>query len=384
MKTTNNKHIINDKLQGVDIPDMDASWQKMEQTLAPVGPVQSGWSAFIAKYKLYLNLFIVATTIGFIGLYVKSKTHTSSSIQFQDTGLFTKQNVNYFTFQTTVDHTDDLPLPVAPVKEKSVPTWVNMNPELRTAISTPFEIIDTLEEIGLPEAIYGQEDTIQDTTVDVETVKVIMPINYITPPISYIHNQVGIKIQSGILPNYSSQNALRNTGFAFYVRRFINARSAIHVELGYNPIAISPTSYVERYNVFNNFNYTQTDSAVVKSLKYITIPINWHYQLRPDFSLTVGPQISFLTGLSGDVTRKMRYPTAPETDQLTENTSISNRGGFTNFDFGLNLEINLHVERFEVGFRVQQGLVDYSKDNLSTQTHRNSALQIKAACLLSR
>jgi hypothetical protein len=296
-------------------------------------------------------------------------------------------NVNYLTFQTVVDHTNDLPLPSLPAGNLGG----NFAPQITETLYMGNVHFDQNEEsettltFDLPTETTEDKDSTKNlTTIGLEIIKPFTLADHYDRPVVYIHNQVGVKVQLGILPNYSTQNALRNAGISLFVRRFVNTRSAIHVELGYNPISISPTTYVEQYNVFNNLNYTQTDSSVVKRLNYVTIPINWHYQLRPNFSLTVGPQISFLTGLSGDMTRKMRYPTAPETDQLTENTSIQNRGGFNNYDIGLNLEFDYHVNRFEIGFRVQQGLVDYSTDDLSTQTHRNSALQIKAACLLSK
>ena len=105
MKTTNNKHIINDKLQGVDLPDMDASWQKMEQTIEAGGAVQGGWSAFIAKYKIYLNLFVAITTIGLVGLLVKSKT-LKSGLNKQETPSYTGEtayDLNYMTFEVDLN-----------------------------------------------------------------------------------------------------------------------------------------------------------------------------------------------------------------------------------------------------------------------------------------
>ena len=136
--------------------------------------------------------------------------------------------------------------------------------------------------------------------------------------------------------------------------------------------------------LFNNNNFTQTDSAVVRRLKYVTIPINWYYQLNRSLSVTVGPQISFLTGMSGDLTRKLSYPTAPESNSEVQNITITNRGGFQTKDIGINVAISFHTGRFELGAQVQQSFGDYTNETLSKQTHRFKTLQLKAACLLSK
>jgi hypothetical protein len=379
MKTTNKEHIIKEKLQGVDLPDMDASWGKMEQSMKAAMPVQSGWSYFLAKYKIYLNLFITIVTIGVIALYVKSKI---TGQQTAATDVFaTTQNydVSYLSFETTVDHNNDLPLPTGP-NTQHIATTTNLD----YVVSQ----MPVLEKIIVPEITLRKGVTLYPAIIDTlpdpdYTDAYLMTMHDEIPKLKFIKNQVGVKMQIGVLPDVSASNILQNTGFSLFARRYINARTAIHLELGYNPIAIRPMTYVERYNVFNNFNYTQTDSAQVKTLNYVTIPLNIYYQLTPEFSCNFGPQVSFLTSMSGELTKKFNYPTAPETASVTEKAKIENRGGFNKQDVGLNLELNWHRERLELGFRFQQSLGDYSADQLSTQKHPFSKLQIKAGWLIN-
>jgi hypothetical protein len=390
MKTTNNKHIINDKLQGVDLPDMDASWQKMEQTIEASGAVQSGWSAFVVKYKIYLNLFIAATTIGVVGLLVKSNT-LSTRMELEAVPSYTGNTpyqLNYLSFTAEIDHEDDLPIPFGPMQKEI--TYTGFNPSIDQTTKPIGE--PTGSDSALSEVVSSMDESTEDTSsvpeaevaIENTIIDAIEIYQYPHKPLVYIHNQVGIKIQSGILPDISVRNAIQNTGFGVYARRFVSPKSAIHVEVGYNPIAIRPISYVEKYSVFNNVNYTQTDSAVVNRLKYVTIPINWYYQLNKSLSVTAGPQISFLTGISGDLTRKLSYPTGPESNSDVPNISIANRGGFKTKDIGINVAISFHTGRFELGAQVQQSFGDYTSETLSKQTHRFKTLQLKAACLLSK
>ena len=103
----------------------------------------------------------------------------------------------------------------------------------------------------------------------------------------------------------------------------------------------------------------------------------------PNVSISGGPQVSFLTGLSGELTRKYDYPNAPETAMVTEKTSISNRGGFNKTDFGINLEFTVHTGRLETGVRLQQGFGDYSTNKLSRQKHSISTAQLKVSWILN-
>ncbi len=389
MKTTNNKHIIKDKLEGVDLPDMDTSWQKMEQTIEAGGITQGGWSAFLVKYKIYLNLFVAVTTIGVVGMLVKSKTLTSK-IEQDSTASYagnSSYDLNYLAFNVTdINHEDDLPIPSRPAQKNRIleDVFVPINQATKPFDETKDEQA-SFNKVNLPIEESNEDSITQDEPVTGETIIEGTEIHRYEPePIVYVHNQVGIKIQSGILPDISVRNAIQNTGFAVYARRFISAKSALHVELGYNPIAIRPITYVEKYDVFNNNNFTQTDSAVVRRLKYVTIPINWYYQLNRSLSVTVGPQISFLTGMSGDLTRKLSYPTAPESNSEVQNITITNRGGFQTKDIGINVAISFHTGRFELGAQVQQSFGDYTNETLSKQTHRFKTLQLKAACLLSK
>ena len=247
--------------------------------------------------------------------------------------------------------------------------------------------VDTsAENSNLPPTPQTVEDSIPEE--EVMTVTTIGDLSHLkqhfTKPKVYVHNQVGFKLQSGLLPDVSLQNAMQSTGFAVFARRFVTPKSAVHLEIGYNPIIIRPITYVEKYDVFKNVNYTQTDSAVVTRLKYVTIPINWYYQIRPSLSFTIGPQISFLTGVSGDLTRKLSYPTAPESESEIKNISVKNRGGFNARDIGLNLGFSGHKGRYEFGFQIQTSFGDYTNETLSVQKHRFSTLQLKAACLLSK
>lgn len=379
MKTTNKEHIIKEKLQGVDLPDMDTSWQKMEQSIEAVVPVQGGWSAFLAKYKIYLNLFIVAITIGAIGLYVKSKTHSTPEV-LNSIESVPMSHTSYLTFNTVIDHNNDLPVPSSPRVAKTI--YVPVTPP------KPIEKIDTLanDNIIIEEIIEKPAQPIVqyfDTIVENIQIDDVELHRTLEPQFHYVHNQVGAKLQFGVLPSINGQGILQTTGFALYGRRFFTDRAAIHVELGYNPIAIRPITYVEKYNVFNNFNYSQTDIATVTGLRYVTIPVNLYIQLSPKISINAGPQISFLTGLSGDLTRKFNYPTAPETASVTENRSIDNKGGFNKTDIGFNIEFTVHKGRIETGLRLQQSFGDYTSNQLSRQKHSFNTLQLKLSWLLN-
>ncbi|MFT5723777.1 MAG: hypothetical protein ACI9JN_000894 [Bacteroidia bacterium] len=389
MKTTNNHHIIKEKLQGVDLPDMGKSWAKMEQAMETTPPVHGGWSYFIGKYKLYLNLFIATLTIGVVGLYVKSKTNPQGPVYLNSIEQQSGIHSNYLHVVSDIDHTDDLPTPTKPFEptilmvnmpehsKHVLPSRTKTKPVAQTSPVLDNSANNLVEEPEPDEMSYPDVTVMQaiDDYFD------LTPYQHI--PVRYVKNQVGFKIQTGTFLGYSPGSVFRNTGAAIFARRFVNTRSALHVELGYNPVLIRPITYVEGYNVFNNFNYTQKDSAEIKALKYVTIPVNLYVQLSPDISINAGPQISFLTGLSGDVTSSFNYPGAPESGRVEENTRISNRGGFASTDIGLNIEVNMHFRRFEVGFRMQQSLGDYSTNQLSTQKHRFSTLQFKLGCLLN-
>ncbi len=380
MKTTNKEHIIKDKLERVDLPDMNASWQKMEQSIEAAVPVQGGWSAFLAKYKIYLNLFVAGITIGVVGLYVKSKTHTSNNV-YTPTEVAPVHQTTYLSFNTQIDHNNDLPVPASPVIKG---TEIETNSETLPAIQErEVAVLDTIKPAPKVEKPTKPVVNYLDTTDDELDFEQVDLRRDIERQFHYVRNQVGIKIQTGVFPNNSGQGVMQTTGFGLFGRRFITDRTAIHVELGYNPIAIRPITYVENYNVFNNFNYTQTDSAIVTGLKYVTIPVNLYAQLMPNVSISGGPQVSFLTGLSGELTRKYDYPNAPETAMVTEKTSISNRGGFNKTDFGINLEFTVHTGRLETGVRLQQGFGDYSTNKLSRQKHSISTAQLKVSWILN-
>lgn len=384
MKTTNKEHIIKEKLQGVDLPDMDTSWQKMEQSLDAGIAAQTGWSAFLAKYKLYLNIFIAAVVISAVGLYVKSTTKQfiNDANELVSNNTTHVSQTNYLTLDMHIDHDNDLPVPSLPAMPVSAAPARAIHPPRIVNDTLPASTEKT-EDNNLPptEVVVHYLDTMPEIVriVDGDDLR-----RHRVPEVQYVRNQVGLKLQVGVLPNVNGQGIVQTAGVGLFARRFITDRTAVQLEIGYNPIAIRPMTYVERYNVFNNFNYTQTDSAQVTGLKYVTIPLNVYYQLTPELSINIGPQISFLTGLSGDITRKFQYPTAPESALTTENSAIDNRGGFNKTDIGLNAELDWRIRnRFIVGFRVQQGLSDYSHETLSPRKHVFNTIQFKASWTLN-
>lgn len=403
MKTTNHKHIIKEKLEGVDLPDMDKAWTKMESQLDVVGnPVVHGISQFVGKYKIYLNIFIAALTIGAIGLYVKSKTYDQTTTARNNTGE-TKQGLTFeFAKMNTTDaslvhnaheYLAEVPekvisenTPVKPLKNWNHKTSTKNKVKAEPVSIDNDEVVVLDEDLNLPPT----EDSVVQEEQDTVPVVIVDALaagrdNWFEEPKITIQNKVGVKLQTSLVPEFSLGNSIRNTGVSVFTRHYLTRATAIQLELGYNPVAIRPLTYKETYTIFNNFNYSQTDSSTVTSLQYVSIPLNLYHHLSENISVSFGPQVSFLTGLKGNNTQILTYPGATEEPQTSENIQIKNRGGFKPTDFGLNAEFNVAFKkRFEAGMRFQVGFSDYTTtkiDNKYTQTY---ALQLKLACILNK
>ncbi len=392
MKTTNTKHIVNEKLQGVDLPDMQSSWDQMDKMIDSQAPVTTGFSAFIGKYKLFLNVFLVSLTIGVIGLYVKSTnkksdivTPLSSDVSHQS--AFSQEVMRYVA---TVDHTYDLPILAEPVglnvftsqEISGISTSVTRTTDYNRR---PFDNLNIAMKKLQFDAL---GDYIIDDTIELkENSSITTPlVEDMLPTVRFVHNELGLNIQTALWPNSAAGDLLRNSGYSLFARRYISSQMALQIGIGYNPVPIRPISYVEEYNVFNNFNYTQTDSAVVNSLRYVSIPVNiyWTNPTRK-YSFTFGPQFSFLSGLNGDMHQRFNYPGATEDRSVSENILIRNRGGFATTDFALNFEVGVRVKpKLALAFRFQQSLSDFSTFQLSSTSHMFQTLQIKAEWLLNK
>lgn len=105
-----------------------------------------------------------------------------------------------------------------------------------------------------------------------------------------------------------------------------------------------------------------------------------HIEQGEGWSISVGPQFSFLSGLKGDVYSTYNFPGASEDIGDKQNTRISNTDIANPMDIGLNLNLSYSVKpSLELGLRVQQGLTDYSR---STTRNTIQTLQFKAAWIL--
>ncbi len=390
MRTTNKEHIIlKEKLQGVDRPDMDKAWEKMDRALESP-PATGVVSSFLGKFKLYLNLFVGAVLISAVAIFVASKpkkdiAHPTTDILplIHETGL--NQLIQPALY---VDHQNDLPL----LRLNEVEEPKQIIPSIHTrAINVVQPATITIDRVPIvvpniaPRSFIFPFDTILSSfDFEGETIlgfkRVVEPSRFKK---RYHRNQVGVKIQTIVLPEFNSQNIINNVGASMFGRKYFNSRTALHLELGYNPIAIRPVTYIETYKIFNNINYSQTDSARVTSLKYVSIPVCLYYQITDHISMNIGPQISFLTGLQGDLNRRLIYPGAPENEKTIEQTTIQNRGGFAKKDLSFVVEFNYRYKRLEAGVKLQQGVTDYSTTKINTSTHRLNSLQLKAAWILN-
>ena len=68
--------------------------------------------------------------------------------------------------------------------------------------------------------------------------------------------------------------------------------------------------------------------------------------------------------MSGDLTRKLSYPTGPESNsEVPKHHRLPIEAGFKTKDIGINVAISFHTGRFELGAQVQQSFGDYTKRN---------------------
>lgn len=392
MKTTNKEHIIlKEKLQEVDLPDMDKAWDKMDQQLGASPPSTGAISSFLGKFRLYLNLFIGVALLSLVAFFVASKPKKanrhvadipvdSSYSKSNDLASFTYLTVNF-------NHENDLPVPATVVPQ--------MEPEIiiYRPVPTPviMESVPLMKRISVPNVFartfnfnYGFKQLFNDSAFATDASPDIRFNRSDMMKYRIRQNTLGVSAQAFILPEFSSRNIIHNIGLSVFGRKFISPNSAMQIELSYNPIAIRPVTYEETFNVFNNFNYTQTDSAVVTSLKYVSLPITFYLQPNDQMSVNIGPQISLLTGLQGNLSTRLNYPTAPEGLNTTEQVPIQNRGGFATTDLGMVLEFNYRFKRVEMGFKFQQGFTDFTRNKVSTATHRSNALQLKASWIINK
>lgn len=428
MNSTNKEHIIlKEKLQGVDLPDVDKAWEKMDQAMEAAVPNTPASTSWLGKFRIYLNIFIGAILVSAIGFYVASKppvahdintpsvnyahnlvafnqrtgnsNTTSASTPFNHSTMdvtFTQNAVTNSVHTSTGQSSAQHALTHGATTDRQVSQSDETTTQLRhndfntPEESEPVSSSESLDE-NLPpvdsENTEKTEPVIEDNTSTGDEQNDNIgdeDFGYAAWDKPFARNQVGLKIQTMMLPEFSFDNSVQNTGVALFARTYLNPRSAIHIELGYNPVAIRPVTYVEKSTLFNNVNYTQTDSALVRSLRYVTIPVCYYYQATEQINVVFGPQVSFLTGLKGDMTTILDYPSATEDQGSQRNVQIQNKGGFSKSDIGFMFEFNYQVGRLEAGIKLQQGFGDYTTEKIGTSIHRLSSLQLKAAWLLNK
>ncbi len=424
MTTNNENKILKEQLQDVNLPDVDQAWAQMEDVLDSTPPTAGISSKFLGGFKFYLNLFVGALLISAVGFYVASQpTKPTSPTLSASADLSTDDHQlgNYLTNQITKDHTGDLPTPGFVLK--FIPIEFDMAfPNDCWVYQEPFRGCGTsaLANSGFNQHLamipgfptYGNEgsdalSSSTETNVEEETAKVVE-----TPGVQedsstftdqtitvlddedvygkeidrprWQRSQVGLKVQTSLLPQPSGSNLLNTIGISVFARKYINPNNALFIELGYNPHAIAPTPYVEQFNVFNKFNYTQRDSATVRNLNYVSIPIGLHHRFTERWALSGGVQFSFLTGMKGDLITDLNYPGAPVEEERYTNTSLMNRGGFTQTDLSMVAELSYQLKQFELALRYQQGFSDYTTESLGASFNRLQALQFRAAWLINK
>lgn len=391
MKTTRNEHIIKQKLQEVDLPDIDSSWEAMEKQLDALPPATSGVSAFIGKYKIYLNILLVTLGLGVIGVSVWSTSRSSNQLDLSTTKIPEPQSTyaHFATsFQTSYDHQNDLPVPSTLDTDRDKADYVLPVPNAEKP--QPRKVIQPAKENNAMEsANRGNLPPVNDQNDD--SLRRLTEI--VTPPVDILghrshdielpkrrRNQVGIRTNISIIPEFSGGNAFRNMGYGVFARHYIHPKAAIELGIEHNPVVVRPFTHVQEKTLFNNAAYSQRDSMNIEALRYVTIPLMLHIDRGEGWSISVGPQFSFLSGLKGDVYSTYNFPGASEDVGDKQNTRISNTGIANPMDVGLNLNLSYAVRpSLELGLRVQQGLTDYSR---STTRNTIQTLQFKAAWIL--
>jgi hypothetical protein len=416
MTTNNENNILKEQLQQVDLPDVDQAWAQMEEVLDSAPPTAGIASNFLGGFKFYLNLFVGAVLLSAVGFYVASKPteptvpEYRSDVELADTDA---RLGDYLTHQITKNHAGDLPTPgfvlkfipidfdfdfpnigsdnwvyQEPFRGCGTSAYSNMlHPELmrQGMLALQAEDTSTSAEESTETASIDEVPLTDPSTITDETITVIdedMPSQEIDQT-RWQRSQVGLKLQTSLLPQPSGPNLKNTIGISVFARKYLSPRSALFIELGYNPQAIAPTTYVEQFNVFNKFNYTQKDSATVRNLNYVSIPIGLHHQIREKWALSGWIQFSFLTGMKGDLITDLNYPGAPVENESYTDTYIMNRGGFMQTDLSLVAELTYQMKRFELGLRMQQGLSDYTSPTIGESYNQLQALQFRASWLLN-
>lgn len=120
-------------------------------------------------------------------------------------------------------------------------------------------------------------------------------------------------------------------------------------------------------------DHTSTD----RKLSYIDIPILLKYKLSPRFSVSAGPQISFLTGAK-DV-----YKSTPLEEALLT-TELDIKDALTSVDLGAAIDLTyilvepVNGKGVNLFIRFTQGFIDIVKDN-SGKRLTNTTLQVGGA-----
>jgi len=391
MKTTRNEHIIKQKLQEVDLPDIDSSWEAMEKQLDKLPPATTGVSAFIGKYKIYLNILLVTLGLGVIGVSVWSTTRSSNQSDISDSHIpESRSSYAHFatSFESSYDHQNDLPIPSALNIDEVEPEYIKavkkaQQPKPQKAIKpeNPTTSLDSANQNNLPPVDEGNEDSFRRLT------RIVVPpadiighksIDFDLP--KRRRNQVGIRTNISIIPEFSGGNAFRNMGYGVFARHYVLPKVAVELGLEHNPVVVRPFTHIQEKTLFNNASYSQRDSMNIEAIRYVTIPLMLHIEQGEGWSISVGPQFSFLSGLKGDVYSTYNFPGASEDIGDKQNTRISNTDIANPMDIGLNLNLSYSVKpSLELGLRVQQGLTDYSR---STTRNTIQTLQFKAAWIL--
>lgn len=189
---------------------------------------------------------------------------------------------------------------------------------------------------------------------------------------------------AGILPMHSTRVGLRlavNTGPDFNYSKipaqfqggfYVNiGRSPVHTfqgEVLYNQLPIRPIRTVYVHNL--PAGHSLTDSITVKKLNFVSIPLMVKYQLVNNLSISFGPQISFLTGLTGD--KKTTSTIAGEETKTSTYQHLDSKYGMNPINLGMVVDIGYSFERISFNARCQYGFTNIEIDNNSpVRVYRN-------------
>ncbi|MCB9262331.1 MAG: hypothetical protein H6607_08155 [Flavobacteriales bacterium] len=382
MSITKENNIIKNKLQQVDIPDVDQSWAQMSSGLdtAPTGNPVSWWSV-LAKYKLYLNIFLGLVLLTGVAAFFVNRSNSKSNHIKEAKLASLKHETGFANYQYYPSNymKDFASLPVAerlPIKNtRKVRAFKTTNKVEN--YKNPFTILPYL----LPRKWEMQQNLLDEWELnDLSSIEMGGCLSRSENIIYDRRFDFGVNANLHFLPEINVTQLPQSVGMSLFGRGYITQNSALQVELGYMPINIRPLQMVSKQTIFNNPLYTQTDSVILSNLEYVTLPISYYIQTSSKFGMNVGVQYSWLSGLRGNKYTTYDYPGNPENTILSRNTHLKNNGNIAQTDISFIAEINFEVRnRLNLGMKAQMGFKDYTTDQLSTAKHTSNSLQIKGS-----